>query len=203
MDYKIEKGSEAQIDVTIPWADAQVEFDKMMVDAVKNVSVKGFRKGAVPQKIAEAKVDKTKLLSEVADKMIRTYYIEIIEKEALRTIGTPRVSVIKLAEGNDIEIRIDTAVIPELELPKDWKKTIKKINAEDKGEIVKITDKDIQEELKQIEEILCCPSYKVAEDDNNFLNSDAAKGKKCTKQILKKTIHHKFDFLMRMSTTKH
>ena len=150
MDYKIEKGSETQIDVTIPWADAQVEFDKMMVDAAKNVSVKGFRKGAVPQKIAETKVDKTRLLSEVADKMIRTYYMEIIEKEALKTIGAPRVSVTKLAEGNDIEIRIDTAVVPEIKLPKTWKKAIKKINAEDKGEIVKITDKDIQEELKQI-----------------------------------------------------
>jgi len=152
MDYKIEKGNETQIDVTIPWEDAQVEFDKMMIEAAKNVSVKGFRKGAVPQELAEAKVDKTKLLSEVADKMIRTYYMEIIEKEALKTIGAPRVSVTKLAEGNDIEIRIDTAVIPEIKLPKDWKKTIKKINAEGKGEKVEITDEKIQEELKQVAE---------------------------------------------------
>lgn len=150
MDYKIEKGSETQIDVTIPWESAQVEFDKMMIDAAKNVSVKGFRKGAVPQEVAESKVDRTKLLSEVADKMIRAYYMEIIEKESLKTIGAPRVSVTKLAEGNDIEIRIDTAVIPEIEMPKDWKKTIKKINAEDKGEKVEITDADIDAELEQV-----------------------------------------------------
>lgn len=150
MDYKIEKGSETQIDVTIPWEDAQVEFDKMMTDAAKNVSVKGFRKGSVPQEMAESKVDRTKLLSEVADKMIRAQYMEIIEKESLKTIGAPHVSVTKLAEGNDIEIRIDTAVIPEIELPKTWKKIIKKINSENKGEKVEITDADIDEELEQV-----------------------------------------------------
>ena len=150
MDYKIEKGNETQIDVTIPWSDAQVEFDKMMEGSAKNVSVKGFRKGAVPQEIAEAQVDRVKLLSEVADKMIRTYYMEIIEKEALKTIGAPRVSVTKLAEGNDIEIRIDTAVIPEIELPKTWKKTIKKINTDNKVEDIEITDADIDEELEQV-----------------------------------------------------
>ncbi len=150
MDYKIEKGNETQIDVTIPWADAQVEFDTMLADAVRNVSVKGFRKGAVPREIAEAKVDKTKLLSEVADKMLRTYYMEIIEKEALKTIGAPRVSVIKLAQGNDIEIRINVAVIPEIELPKNWAKSIKKINAQSKNEKVEITDEDVQKELEQV-----------------------------------------------------
>ncbi len=150
MDYKIEKGKETQIDIIIPWEDAKVEFDRMMDDAIKSVSVKGFRKGTVPKEIAEAKVDKTKLLSEVADKMIRKYYIEIIEKEFLKTVGAPRVSVTKLAQGNDIEIRIDTGVIPNIKMPKEWKKVIKKINAENKGNEIEITDEEVQKELEQI-----------------------------------------------------
>ncbi len=150
MDYKIEKGSETQIDVTIPWIDAQVEFDKMIANAVKNVSVKGFRKGSVPHEIAETKIDKTKILSEVADKMLKDYYLEIIEKEKLKTIGAPRVSVIKLAQGNDIKIRINTAVIPEIELPKNWAKTIKKINIQNKNKKIEITDEDVQKELEHV-----------------------------------------------------
>ena len=39
MEYKIEKGDEVEIDVTIPWSDAEVEFDKLMDASVKNVSV--------------------------------------------------------------------------------------------------------------------------------------------------------------------
>ncbi|MEN8252070.1 MAG: trigger factor [Patescibacteria group bacterium] len=149
MDYKILKGEETQIDVTISWEDASVEFDAMMKEAVKNVSVKGFRKGAVPSEIAEGEVDRVKLLSEVADKMIRGYYTEIIKKENLKTVGAPRVSVTKLAEGNDIEIRIETAVIPEIELPKDWKKTIKKVNSQ-KAEKPEVSDEDVDAELKQV-----------------------------------------------------
>ncbi len=150
MDYNIVKGEETQIDVTIPWEDAKVEFDKMKEVAVKNVSVKGFRKGAVPKDMAEGQVDKVKLLSEVADKMIREYYSEIIKKESLKTVGAPRVSVTKLAEGNDIEIRIESAVIPEIELPKDWKKTVKKTNSDNKDLKKNVSDEDVDAELKQV-----------------------------------------------------
>jgi len=47
------------------------------------------------------------------------------------------------------------------------------------------------EELKQIEEILCCPSYKVAEEDNDFLNSDAARGIRLQLDYLKAEVKMK------------
>ncbi|MEA3322823.1 MAG: trigger factor [Patescibacteria group bacterium] len=150
MEYKIEKGDEVEINVTIPWSDAGKEFDAMMDASVKNVSVKGFRKGAVPREIAEAQVDRVKLLSEVADKMIRGYYAEILDKESLKTIGAPRVSVTKLAEGNDIEIKLSVAVLPEIVLPKKWKDEIKKINGEDKVAEIDITDDEVDQELKHV-----------------------------------------------------
>ncbi len=150
MDYKIEKDDEVRIDVTIPWDEAKVEMDVMMDEAVKTVSVKGFRKGSVPRDVAEGQVDKTKLLAEVADKMIRKHYSEIIQKESLKTVGAPRVSVTKLAEGNDIEISIVTVVIPDIELPKKWKDPIKKINSQDKSKKSEITDEEIDAELEQV-----------------------------------------------------
>jgi trigger factor len=151
MEYKITKGDDIEIDVTIPWSEAEVEFDKKMDDAVKNVSVKGFRKGAVPKEIAQNQVDKVKILTEVADNMLRGYYGEILEKESLKAIGAPRVSITKLAQGNDIEIKLTVAVLPDIELPKDWKKEIKKINEEHKKDAqIDITDKEVDDELKYV-----------------------------------------------------
>lgn len=150
MDYKIEKKDDVTIDVTIPWADAQKELDVLMAEAVKNVSVKGFRKGAVPQEIAEAQVDRVRLLSEVADKMLRGYYADIIKKESLKAVGAPQVSVTKLAENNDIEVKIVVAVLPDIELPKKWKDAIKKINKEEGSEKEEITDEKADEEIKHI-----------------------------------------------------
>jgi len=152
MEYKIDKGDEVQIDITIPWVDAEKDFNKLMDAAVKTVSVKGFRKGAVPRDIAEEQVDRVKLLSEVADSMVRNYYTDIIKKESLKTVGAPRVSVTKLAEGNDIEIKLSVAVIEDIILPKKWKNVIKKINAENKDNDIDVTDTAIDEELKQVAE---------------------------------------------------
>ena len=151
MEYKIDKKDDkVVIDVTIPWSEAEKEFDTLMDGAVKNVSLKGFRKGAVPREIAEQHVDQTQILSNVVDKMLQSYYVDIVKKEKLKAVGAPRVSVTKLAKGNDIEIRIEPTIIPEIELPKNWTDPIKKINKEFKNESQEVTDKDVDEELKYL-----------------------------------------------------
>jgi trigger factor len=150
MEYTIEKKDNVTIDVTIPWTDVQKEFDAVIAEAAKNVSVKGFRKGAVPEEIAQAQVDRAKALSETADKLLRTHYAQIIEKESLKAVGAPQVSVTKLAENNDIEVKIAVAVLPEIELPAKWKKEITKINKEQSGDKAEITDEKIDEEIAHI-----------------------------------------------------
>jgi trigger factor len=150
MNYKIEKKDDVHIDVTIPWNEVQKKFDKIIADAAKNVSVKGFRKGAVPQEIAEAQVDRAKALSETADALLREHYVDIVKKESLKVVGAPRVNVTKLAENNDIEVKIIAAALPEITLPKKWKDAIKKINKEKQSENVDVTDEKVDEEIKHI-----------------------------------------------------
>ncbi|PID51946.1 MAG: trigger factor [Candidatus Moraniibacteriota bacterium] len=150
MEYKIKKKEDVQINVIIPWTDAEKEFDNVIATASKNVSVKGFRKGSVPQEIAEAQVDRAKALSEAVDHLLREYYADIINKESLKVVGAPRVSVTKLAENNDVEVKIVVSVLPEIELPKKWKGEIKKINNENSGEREEISDEKVKEELKHL-----------------------------------------------------
>ncbi len=150
MEYKIEKKDDVYIDVTIPWADAQKEFDAIVAAAAKDVSVKGFRKGSVPQEIAETHVDRAKALSEAVDKLLRGHYADIITKESLKVVGAPRVSVTKLAENNDVEVKIAVSVLPDIALPKKWKGAIGKINKEDASDKVEITDEKVEEEIMHI-----------------------------------------------------
>lgn len=150
MEYKIEKKDDVTIDVVIPWEEAQKQFDARMTDAVKKVSVKGFRKGAVPQEIAEGHVDRAQVLADVTDVMLRKHYMEIVTKESLKVVGAPRVNVTKLAEGNDIEIKIIASVLPEIVLPKKWKDVVAKVNKESKKDAKTVTDKDVDEEIAYI-----------------------------------------------------
>ncbi len=150
MEYKIEKKDGVHIDVTIPWTDVQKEFDAKIAQSVKSVSIKGFRKGAVPQDLAEGHVDRAHVLADVADQLLRRYYPDIIQKESLKVVGAPRVSVTKLAEHNDIEVKIVAEVLPDIVLPKKWKDAIKKINKENNKEVKTVSDDDVQKELQYI-----------------------------------------------------
>lgn len=150
MEYKIERKDDVMIDVTIPWDQAQGEFDALLERAIKNVAVKGFRKGAVPREIAESRVDRAQILADAADHLLRHHYPEIVRKESLRVVGAPRVSVTKLAENNDIEVKIVAMVLPEIVLPKKWKDAIVKINKEHAKDHNGITEDDVTKELDHI-----------------------------------------------------
>jgi trigger factor len=150
MEYKIEKNEDVTIDVVIPWIEAEEKFDILLNESVKNVSVKGFRKGAVPRDVALGRVNRAQILADATDQLLRKHYADIMAKETLKVIGAPRVSVTKLAEGNDIEIKIVVAVLPDIVLSKKWKDVIKKINKESAKDIKVISDADVQEEIAHI-----------------------------------------------------
>lgn len=150
MEYKIEKKDDVHIDVILPWSEVQKEFDTLMEKAIKNVVVKGFRKGAVPREIAETRVDRSHILADAADHLLRHHYPEIINKEKLRVVGAPRVSVTKLAENNDVEVKIVAMVLPEIVLPKKWKDAISKVNKESQKVSHEISDEDVTKELEHV-----------------------------------------------------
>lgn len=151
MSYTIEKkDSQATIDIKIAWEDAKKDFDKLVKEASKNVSVKGFRKGHVPADVAEKQVDKNLVMSQVAEQRLSAEYAEASKKEDLKIVGQPEVELKKLAEGNDIEATLKITLMPVLELPKNWKKEIGKINKEFADKKVTVTAKDVNEEIERL-----------------------------------------------------
>lgn len=151
MSYTIEKkDSQATIDIKIAWEDVKKDFNKLVKEASKNVSVKGFRKGHVPADVAEKQVDKNLVVSQVAEQRLSAEYAEASKKENLKIVGQPEVELKKLAEGNDIEATLKITLMPELEMPKNWKKEIGKINKEFADKKVTVTAKDVNEEIERL-----------------------------------------------------
>lgn len=140
----------ARITVTIPWDEMAKSFQARIDAAAAQVDVKGFRKGKAPRAIAEGRVDRAGILADVADEQLRTHYADIVRKEQLRAVGAPRVAVTKLAEGNDVEVTIDVALLPKITLPSSWKKTIKNINKEARDHKHAVSDEDVTKELERI-----------------------------------------------------
>lgn len=83
----------------------------------KNLSVPGFRPGHVPDETIVLKVGVNKILEEAASTLLRRALPEVLHKETLAFLGTPRVLIKKLAEGNPLLVEVRVIEKPAVTLP--------------------------------------------------------------------------------------
>jgi len=145
----IEKGEKATITITgeivAPFWES---FRQTTINTLgKDISIAGFRKGAVPEKVLIKEIGEHNLLSEMAEQALKQVYPYIITENKLDPIGMPQVMITKLATGNPLGFKIETAIFPEITLP-DCKKISKEIF--DKREEVTVTDKEVEDAILHI-----------------------------------------------------
>ena len=146
---EIKKLSDSRIEIRT--SISAEDFDKTRSEALthigKEVTLPGFRKGHIPEKVLLARVGEGALLEEMAEIAISRAYPEIIVAEKLDVLGRPEISITKIAHGNPLELTITTAVFPTYTLP-DYKKIAAK--SASKKEEVLVTDEDINNTIDQI-----------------------------------------------------
>ncbi|MEK7495011.1 MAG: trigger factor [Patescibacteria group bacterium] len=156
--YKKEKlpKNTSQLIVEVPKADIKKEEEEAFTRLQQKLTVEGFRPGKVPKAIAEKHIHKDNLYQELAQKMISRIYQEVLTKEGLKPIISPKVDLVKAKEGEDWQIKITVAEKPTITLG-DYKKVIKeaKIKAQKSNIWVPGKDKDAK---------------KPEEDKNKLLN---------------------------------
>lgn len=143
--------SEVEIKVTVSWDEWKKYLDNAISDLSKDIKISGFRPGKAPRNMVEEKVGKGNILQEAAEKTIQKTYAEILAEGKVDAIGSPKAEILKLAEGNDLEYKIVTAVIPEVKM-KSWDSEIKKINKKYNKEGIEIKKEDIEKEINKIAE---------------------------------------------------
>ena len=143
--------SEVEIKVSVPFDEWKKYLSQAVSDLSKDMKISGFRPGKAPRNMVEEKIGKSNILQEAAEKAIQKTYADILAEGKIDAIGAPKAEILKLAEGNDLEYKIVTAVIPEVKIKK-WDSEIKKINKKYKDEKIEIKDEDIDAEIKKIAE---------------------------------------------------
>lgn len=159
--YKKEKlpKNTTQLTVDVPKADIKKEEEEAFLRLQQKLTVEGFRQGKVPKTIAEKHIQKDDLYQELAQKMISRIYQELLTKENLKPIISPKVDLVKAKEGEDWQIKITLAEKPVVELG-DYKKVIKEAKAKVAKTNIWVPGKD-KDPLRQ-------PADK--EDKNKLLN---------------------------------
>lgn len=129
-NYKKEKlpKNTVQLIVDVPKGDVKKEEGEAFLRLQQKLTVEGFRPGKAPKDIAEKHIHKEDLYQELAQKMISRIYTEILSKENLKPIVSPKVDLVKAKEGEDWQIKITLAEKPNIVLG-DYKKVIKDAKA--------------------------------------------------------------------------
>jgi trigger factor len=141
--------SEIEVKVSVSWEDWKKFIDEAVKDLSKDVKIAGFRPGKAPRGMVEQQIGTAKILTEAAERAIKKTYADVLDAEKIDAIGAPQAEILKLAEGNDLEYKITTAVMPQVKLA-EWKGKIKKVNEEFKDKKAEVTEVEINKELEKL-----------------------------------------------------
>jgi len=112
------KKNTIEIVLKVPKEDIAKEYEVSFKKLMQELAVEGFRKGKVPKDIAVKHLNRDL----VYDHLIRSYiprvYSEIVQKEDLKPIISPRIDFAKAKENEDWELNFTTALAPTVNLGK-------------------------------------------------------------------------------------
>jgi len=150
-NLNIEKKEHSEVEITgeIPESMCAQFRTKAIKKLEEDVNISGFRKGHIPENILVKKIGEQVVLEEVAQLALSDAYPQIVLKNKLHVIGKPNITITKLAAGNPIGFKIQTAVMPEITLP-DCKKIAQEVLKNSQNEKIEITDEDVNGVMLQL-----------------------------------------------------
>jgi len=133
MKSTLAKQDNGTIILTIPLPSEKVKktWEEVVVAAVKNTELPGFRKGMAPREMVEKSLDRVKVQDEVLRTLLPVAYTEAITEHKLKPVMSPRIRITKIDEGKDWEFTAETCEAPEVKLT-GYKEAIKKVTAKSK-----------------------------------------------------------------------
>ena len=110
-----------QLDITIAWELIQDEYEKEFSRARSSFSMKGFRKGKVPEQIVKKNLGPS-IEAHFAEDSINTYYRKALDKLEIAPINQASIDNLEFKEGIALSFSARFEVNPEITLPKYQKK---------------------------------------------------------------------------------
>jgi len=149
MNIKKLPKSKVEFKINVAWDEWKNHLDEAIKKMSKEVKIQGFRPGKAPKNIVEQKVGKDTILNTAAESAIKKVYPQKIKNLEVEVIGAPEIKITKIAEGNDLEFEVISAVMPKVVL-KSWESGVKKVNKKYSEENNETTEDEIQKELEKL-----------------------------------------------------
>ena len=138
----VEKKEKSTVELTIQVeADAfEAAVQKAYEKERKNIGVPGFRKGKAPRKIIEGMSGTGVFYEEAINQVYPGAYAQAVEEQKLDDVGYPKIEIVEVGKDG-LTFKALVSVRPEVKLGAYKGLTASK-------DVAKVTDKDVDEELK-------------------------------------------------------
>ncbi|MEW5805458.1 MAG: trigger factor [Patescibacteria group bacterium] len=144
-EFKNLPGSKISLKITLPQEEFKVFVDQALTELAAETELPGYRKGKAPKELVQQKLGEFAIYQKAAEKAIEKLYWQEVEKNNWEAITKPEIAITKLAPNNPLEFEAVFAIVPELNLPDNYKDSLKSLKKEKKP--VEVQDKEIQSSL--------------------------------------------------------
>jgi len=150
--------SQIEIEVTLPFPEFELHVKRAATALSEERDIEGFRKGKAPYDAVKNKFGENVIYERAAEHAVRKTYPALIEKfednppegrKEFFPIGSPEITITKLAPKNEFIYKAKLSLMPHIELP-DYSAIAKRFATEKKD--VAITDDEIMKTLEWIRE---------------------------------------------------
>lgn len=126
------------IELSFEWSQVEPVYNQVVKQASRDLSIAGFRPGKVPPKVAEQKLDPSKIVARVVEKISPQPFEEKLaqQKPKLIPISAPMAIPVAVEKGKTWQVRVEFATEPQIKI-KDYQKIVQKAKKTIEAELKK------------------------------------------------------------------
>jgi trigger factor len=152
----LSEGLKRSYAVTVPAAEIESRTKTKLADIGKTLRLPGFRPGKVPANLVRQRYG-TQVMAEVMQDAVSNAAERVVEDGNLRPAGQPRISLAREprfgATAEDLEIKVELEVLPEIALPDLGAISLTRLRAEPDATVVDAALKSIAEQNREVEPV--------------------------------------------------
>ncbi len=161
----------AKLTISVPFEELKPSLDAAYKEIGGQINIPGFRKGKVPPALVDQRVGRGTVLNEAINSALPKIYTEALEESKLKPLSQPEIDLVKLEDGEEVELTAEFDVRPPIEVPDV--STIE-VTVDDAD----VSDDDIEEQIDDLRERFA--EYTVVEraaEDGDHVTIDLSAAK--------------------------
>lgn len=135
----------AKLTISVPFEELKANLDAAYKEIGAQINIPGFRKGKVPPALVDQRVGRGTVLNEAINAALPKIYTDALEESKLKPLGQPEIDLVKLEDGQEVELTAEFDVRPEIVVP-DVSKIAVTVDDAD------VSDDDIEEQVDALRE---------------------------------------------------